>query len=52
MTNLIDYVKTNTNSILEQNQINEIDNMIFARLSYMPFKHIDMCAKKQFKVLQ
>lgn len=46
MTNLIDYVKTNTNSILEQNQINEIDNMIFARLSYMPFKHIDMCAKE------
>lgn len=43
MPNLIDYVKTNTKDIIKQNQINEIDNMVFARLSYMPFKYIDMC---------
>ena len=26
--------------------MNEIDDMIFARLSYMPFKYIDMCANE------
>lgn len=43
MPNIIDYIKNNVDDISDEKQINEIDNMVFARLSYMPFKYIDMC---------
>ena len=46
MINLIDYVKANGNYVLEEKKMNEIDDMIFARISYMPFKYIDMCANE------
>ena len=49
MQNLIDYVKTNGESIISEEPMNEIDYMIFARLSYMPFKHIDMFHEETIK---
>lgn len=49
MQNLIDYVKTNGESIISDEPMNEIDYMIFARLSYMPFKHVDMCHEETIK---
>jgi len=42
MPNIMDYLKWRGNLSFKQDNINEIDNIIFARFSYLPFKDINL----------
>ena len=40
MSNIIDYIIWRGDLSFNQSKINELDNIIFARFSYLPFKNI------------
>ena len=42
MSNIIDYIKWRGDLSFDQAPINEIDNIILARFSYLPFKYIEL----------
>lgn len=42
MPNIIDYIEWRGDLSFENSQINEIDDIIFARFSYLPFKYIEL----------
>jgi len=42
MPNIIDYLNWRGDLTFKQTQINEVDNIILARFSYLPFKEINM----------
>ena len=42
MANIIDYIKWRGDITLNQTPINELDNIILARFSYLPFKDIEL----------
>ena len=42
MSNIIDYIKWRGDLSFSQAPINEIDNIILARFSYLPFKYIEL----------
>ena len=42
MSNIIDYIKWRRDLSFSQAPINEIDNIILARFSYLPFKYIEL----------
>lgn len=45
MHNLIDYIKWRGGLSLEKSPLNEIDNLILARISYLPFEKINLNKK-------
>ena len=49
MSNMIDYLKWRGDSSFEINPINEIDNIILARFSYLPFHDIYIEPKENIK---
>lgn len=42
MPNIMDYLKWRGDLTFKQDEINEVDKMILARISYLPFKDIDL----------
>ena len=42
MSNILEYIKWRGDLSFKQDEINEIDIIIFARVSYLPFKSINL----------
>lgn len=51
MANILDYIKENGNITFQEEQFNEIDNLIFSRLSYLPFEDIKIEEKETFETI-
>ena len=51
MANMLDYIKENGNTAFQEEKFNEIDNLIFSRLSYLPFEDIKIEEKETFKTI-
>ena len=51
MSNIVDYIKWRGDLSFEADPINEIDNLILSRISYLPFKEIKFNDKEKFKIL-
>ena len=51
MSNICDYIKWRGDLSFEADPINEIDNLILSRISYLPFKEIKFNNKEKFKIL-
>ena len=51
MPNILDYVMWRGDLLFENDKINELDKLIFARMSYLPFKEIDFKGKEKIKNL-
>lgn len=51
MSNIVDYIKWRGDLSFETDPINEIDNLILSRISYLPFKEIKFNNKEKFKIL-
>ena len=51
MANILDYIKENGKDTFKNKKINEVDNLIFARLSYLPFENIKMESKETLKTI-
>ena len=51
MSNIVDYIKWRGDLSFEADPINEIDNLILSRISYLPFKEIKFNNKEKFKIL-
>ena len=49
MANILEYIKENGNLTLDEKKFNEIDNLIFSRLSYLPFESIKLEEKENFE---
>lgn len=49
MANILEYIKENQNLSLENEEFNEVDNLIFSRLSYLPFESIELEEKETFE---
>ena len=52
MSNIIDYIKLKRDIPLEKSALNEIDNLILARISYLPFEKINLNKKDTFSNLR
>ena len=48
MPNIIDYLKWRGDLSFEEAKINEVDNLILARISYLPFEKIEFKEKQKF----
>ena len=51
MANMLDYIKENGNTAFQEEKFNEIDNLIFSRLSYLPFEEIKIEEKETFEII-
>ena len=51
MANTLDYIKENGNTAFQEEKFNEIDNLIFSRLSYLPFEDIKIEEKETFETI-
>lgn len=51
MANMLDYIKENGNIAFQEEKFNEIDNLIFSRLSYLPFEDIKIEEKETFETI-
>ena len=51
MANILDYIKENGNATFQKVKFNEIDNLIFSRLSYLPFENIKVEEKETFETI-
>ena len=51
MANILDYINENGNITFEEEKFNEIDNLIFSRLSYLPFEDIKIEEKETFETI-
>lgn len=51
MANIFEYIKEKGNLTLNQEKFNEVDNLIFSRLSYLPFESIKLEEKETFESL-
>ena len=49
MANILEYIKENGNLTLDEKKFNEVDNLIFSRLSYLPFESIELDEKETFE---
>ena len=48
MSNIVDYLKWRGDLTFDKDPINEIDNLIFSRISYLPFEKIQFQDKSKF----
>ena len=51
MANMLDYIKENGNITFQEEKFNEIDNLIFSRLSYLPFEDIKIEEEETFETI-
>lgn len=51
MSNIIDYIKWRGDLTIKKSPINELDNIIFARFSYLPFKIINFSGEKTIEYI-
>lgn len=49
MANILDYIRELGNNTFQKVKLNEIDNLIFSRLSYLPFESIKLEEKETFE---
>lgn len=52
MSNIVDYIKWRGDLSLEVSPLNEIDNLILSRISYLPFERINFKDKDSFVELE
>ena len=48
MSNIVDYLKWRGDLTFDKDPINDIDNLIFSRISYLPFEKIQFQDKSKF----
>ena len=51
MANILEYIKEYGNITFQEEKFNEIDNLIFSRLSYLPFEDIKIEEKETFETI-
>ena len=49
MANILDYIRKIGNNTFQEIKFNEVDNLIFSRLSYLPFESIKLEEKENFE---
>ena len=51
MSNIVDYIKWRGDLNFKSSPINEIDNLIMARISYLPFEKVEFRDMIEFEEL-